>query len=102
MTRPEFTADEQYLIRFVQSTTAARQYNSYMWGYLTTGLVLAGFAAYNDSVLMLLSAFVVVCGFRVYEERFQSRWTPVWRSIIEKYEAAIRQTETAVPGDRCG
>ena len=37
---------------------------------------------------MLLSAVAVVIGFRIYEELFQSKWLPLWRSIIAKYEAA--------------
>ena len=59
--------------------------NSYMWGYVIAGVVIAGFAAFNDSMLMMVSAFVVVCGFRIYVEHFQSKWTPLWRSIINKY-----------------
>ncbi|MDB2686917.1 hypothetical protein N9Y42_06865 [Mariniblastus sp.] len=37
---------------------------------------------------MLLSTFAVVIGFRIYEELFQAKWLPLWRSIIAKYEAA--------------
>jgi hypothetical protein len=42
---------------------------------------------------MLLSAFAVVCGFRIYEERYQAKWTPRWRAIIDKYEAAALANE---------
>jgi hypothetical protein len=91
MPRPEFTNDEQYLLSFVQTTHSVHQNNPFMWSYLLSGLLLAGFAAYNESTLMLLSAFLVVCGFRVYEEQSQARWIPIWRSIIEKYENATVQ-----------
>ena len=59
-----------------------------MWGYVVAGSVLAAFGAYQSSIPMLLSAFVVAIGFRIYEELFQSKWLPIWRSIIAKYEAA--------------
>ena len=88
MPLPDFTDDERYLINCAKSTAANAQTNSYMWGYLVGGAVLAGFGAYQSSVPMMLAAFVIVCGFRIYEELFQSKWLPLWRSIIAKYEAA--------------
>jgi predicted alpha/beta-fold hydrolase len=88
MPLPDFTDDELYLINYVKSTSANAQSNSYMWGYLVGGAVLAAFGAYQSSVPMILTAFILVAGFRIYEEMFQSGWTPIWRSIIEKYEAA--------------
>lgn len=36
---------------------------------------------------MMLAAFVIVVGFRIYEEMFQSKWLPLWPFIISKYEA---------------
>ena len=50
--------------------------------------VLAGFGAFHSSVPMILTAFAVVVGFRIYEEMYHSKWVPLWRSIIVKYEAA--------------
>jgi len=88
MPLPNFTDDEQYLINCAKSTKVNGQ--SYMWGYLVAGAALVGFGAYHDSVPMMLCAFAVVCGFRIYEEIFQSKWLPLWRSIIAKYEAAAR------------
>ncbi len=85
---PNFTDDELFLINFTKSSSANTQSNSYMWGYLVGGAVLAGFGAYQSSVPMILTAFILVCGFRIYEEMFQSKWIPLWRSIIEKYETA--------------
>lgn len=43
---------------------------------------------------MMLAAFVMVCGFRIYEERFQNKWMPLWRSIISKYESAASGTDS--------
>ena len=88
MPLPDFTDDERYLINCAKSTAANAQTNSYMWGYVIAGSVLAGFGAYQSSIPMLLSAFAVVIGFRIYEELFQSKWLPLWRSIIAKCEAA--------------
>jgi len=93
MPRPQFTDDEEYLIRLVLSPTANLQSNSYMWGYLLGGAALAGLATYTDSFALLLSAFAIVCGFRLYEERYQAKWAPLWRSIVSKYEAGIREID---------
>ena len=95
MSLPEFTPDEQYLIHYVKSQKAAGPH--YVWGYVIGGMILCGFAAYYDSIPMMVAAFVVVCGFRVYEEWNQSRWTPIWRSIINKFEAAA--LTDSVPND---
>ncbi len=64
-------------------------------GEAPSGALIAGFAAYCENVLMMLAAFVIVCGFRLYEERFQSRWLPLWQSIIEKYENAIHVVDNS-------
>lgn len=87
MPLPDFTSDERYLINFLKSSSASQ--NSYMWGYLIGGAVIAGFGVYHGSALMILNALVLVYGFRVYEEYHQSKWIPKWRSIIAKYEAAL-------------
>ena len=67
--------------------------------YVITGALLAGFAANFESIPMMLSAFVVVCGFRIYEERFQTKWVPMWQSIIAKYEAAAGVESTSAESD---
>lgn len=87
MPLPDFTDDECYLINCVKSTAPIAQTNSYMWGYLVFGSVLAGFGAYQSSTPMMLAAFVSVVGFHIYEEMFQSKWLPLWPFIISKYEA---------------
>jgi hypothetical protein len=87
MPLPKFTDDEQYLITGVKSPKASGAWNSYMWGYLLGCAIIAGFGAYYSSIPMMLTAFVVVCGFRIYEDSAQAKWETVWRSIIAKYEA---------------
>ena len=86
MPLPNFTDDELYLINFLKSPNAAG--SSYMLAYVVGGVIIAGFAAYFGSIPMMLAAFVVVCSFRIYEERYQMKWMPLWRSIIDKYETA--------------
>lgn len=88
MPLPEFDENEQYLINCIKSPKAMDNSSAYMWGYLGSGILIAGFAAYHDNALMMLTSFAIVCGFRIHEERYQSRWLPLWRSIIAKYEAA--------------
>jgi hypothetical protein len=87
MPAPAFTREEEYLISLLRGDI--QESSAFMWSYLLPGLALAGFAAVYDSVWMVLSAFVVVCGFRVYEESFAKKWKPTYRSIILKYEEAI-------------
>jgi hypothetical protein len=71
MAMPQCTDEELYLINFVRGETT--QSNSYMFTYLVSGLALAGFGAYTGSIAMMLSAFLVVCGFRLYEEKSGSK-----------------------------
>ena len=84
---PHFTDDEQFLIKYIKSPSAVRASDSYMWGYLIGGAIVAGFAAYHNNISMMVVAFATVCAFRIYEELFQRKYIPLWRSIIDKYEA---------------
>lgn len=93
MPLPDFTPDEQYLIDSIKSPHAASGSSAYMWAYIIGGGLIACFAAYYESILMLGSAFVAVVGFRIYEEYFQARWLPLWRSVVRKYEDACQEAE---------
>ena len=95
MPLPEFTNDEQYVLSFIKSPKMVGASSAYMWGYILGGIIIAGFGAYFSNVLMMAAAFVVVCGFRIYEERYQLKSIPLWRSIIEKYEAAAVSNDSA-------
>lgn len=97
MSLPDFTDDERYLINFVKSPKAGG--SSYMLGYVVGAVIIAGFAAHYGSIPMMLAAFVVVCGFRVYEECYQVKWMPLWRSIVDKYEAACVSESAGRTGD---
>ena len=88
MTRPNFTADETYLISYVKSSHG-RPANSYMWGYLISSSFVFGFGVYQASIPVMVIAFIVLVGFRLYEEWYGSKWTPIWRCIVEKFESAL-------------
>src|SRR5688500_4878711 len=84
-----FNADEQYLINYIQSQSASR-WNPFMLGYLLPAIVLCLFGAYNSNFALIVCAFVMMCGFRLYEEHHQRKWAAILKSIVEKYEAALR------------
>src|SRR5688500_7635043 len=87
---PKFTDDEQYLLTAIRSENNSSG-GDFMWGYILGAVAFAGFAAYHENTLMMLCAFAVVCGFRIYEERYHAQWQSVFRSIIAKYDQAIAQ-----------
>jgi len=89
MTQPEFTDDERYLINSLKVSNGLSDSNAFMWGYLIGTAVLVGFAAFYDIMSMMIIAFVVIFVFRIYEDRYVRKWTPLWCSIIEKYERAV-------------
>ncbi len=94
MPMPEFTPQEQYLIYSVKSRSSTGWMALSAWGYLMAGGILFGAAAYGQSIAMMAIVFVLVCGFRIFEEISQSKWLPVWRSVVEKYEAALTAADT--------
>jgi len=93
MPGPKFTDEEQYLVTALRSEKSSGA--NFMWGYILGGIAFAGFAAYHENTLMMLCGFAVVCGFRIYEERYHAQWQPVFRSIIAKYDQAIAQADAA-------
>ena len=89
MNQPDFMDDERYLIDSLKASDGLSGPNAFRWGYLLASAVLVGFAAYYDIMPMMIIAFFVIYVFRIYEDRYGRKWTPLWRSIIEKYERAI-------------
>jgi hypothetical protein len=92
---PEFTAEERFLVSAMRGDGDGLDASHYTWTCLITSSVIAAFAAFYGNVWMMFSAFIVLVGTRVYEERWQARYRPSLRSIILKYEAAI--SESAPP-----
>ena len=98
MPKPDFTDDEQYLINSVKSTQAYRHSNSYMWGYMAGAIAFFGVSTYHGNIPLMIIAFAILCGFRIYEEWLQAKWQPLWCTIIAKYEAsAISEFNHAGP-----
>lgn len=88
MSKPEFTAEEQYVISFVQQDKTGT-WHPYVVSQFVLGVALAAMAVYVNSLYLAVCGICILVGYRIYEDRYQSRWTPVWRSIIEKYETAL-------------
>ena len=97
MPLPTFTAEEQYLLSSIRMSRR-RPFNYYTWAYITACLVMCGFAVHEDNIELMAFVFVALCGFRLYEERSQHKWWPVWNSVIDKYEAALQsQSPGSIP-----
>lgn len=90
---PDFNASEKYLIDSIKQSRAV---SPYMSAYLTVGLLMFGFGLYHGNIGVMACAFFVLCGFRLYEEWTLWKWLPVYRSLIAKCEAAVREG----PSDR--
>jgi len=91
MRRPNFTREEQYFVDW--SKSSAGTHKSDMWMYLVPTALIAAFAVFFESTMMLGCAFVVICFFRVKEDFDQRKWAPIWPSIIAKYEEALADDE---------
>jgi len=52
------------------------------------GTALFCFGVYQFSVPTLIAGFGVVAVGRLYEEHWYRKQTPLWRSVIEKFETA--------------
>jgi hypothetical protein len=92
---PTFTPDEKCLIDAIRGDRT--QSFSDVLVYSLAGMALAAFGVFYDSVWMMLSAFVILCGYRVWEEWRQARWRPILRSIVLKYDQAIHGASEAGP-----
>ena len=88
MAYPDFTPEEEYYISYVKQADASLVTNPTMWGYLLCSSVFFSIGAYQSSMPVMVIAFAVMVGYRIYEEFSGAKWTAVWRSIIEKFEAA--------------
>jgi uncharacterized membrane protein YhiD involved in acid resistance len=99
MSKPEFTADEQFLVNYVKSTKAVSSSGNYMWGYVSGAILVAGCGFYYESIYVMAIAFVVLIGFRIHEERLHQQWQPLWKSIILKYEATLETVQKQASAD---
>lgn len=93
MPLPEFTPDEQFFISYIKSPRASSIWNSPMWAYSIGGLGCCAYGALYQQVSFMVVAFVLVVGFRIFEQFQEMKWPPICRSIIEKYEAAADERD---------
>jgi hypothetical protein len=89
MSLPQFTPEEQFVVSILKSTLPVSRFNALMWGYLVSGSILGGVAMYYSNIHVMAISLILIVGFRLYEEWYQSRWQPVYRSVVMKYESAL-------------
>jgi hypothetical protein len=87
--RPSFTPDEQYLLSTLRSSVAARSGNALAWGYLRGVAVLVSVSVFFGLIELAYIGCLLLFGFRLYEMYYERQWTPIWPSVIDKYEDAI-------------
>lgn len=93
---PEFTPEEQYLIQYLRSPGTSKSLFSQMIAYIAGAITLAAFGIYHSDVAIISAAVVLLVGLRIYEGVIQSKWLPVWRSLISKFESALEDHTGAV------
>ena len=89
MPLPDFTPIEEYIVKAIKVESPGRGASATA-GYLVACIVMAAIAVYQSNHLLMNLAFLVLCVFRIYEAYAQWKWHPYFRSVIEKYEAAIQ------------
>jgi len=87
MARPSITPEEQYLIS--SAKTAGESGLLFDLAYLLPSVLLAGFGVDSDAIGVVLVAFAILVGFKVFERCHSRKWDPVWKSVLQKYEEAV-------------
>jgi len=93
MPLPEFTPDEQFFINYIKSSRASSMWNSPMWAYVIGSALLCAYAVPYKQMSLMVVAFVILVGYRIFEHCQEMKWQPICRSIIEKYEAAADESD---------
>ena len=88
MPRPEFTPYEEHLIASVKLVEVAKAAQSYGFIYLLMGTLVFLAGIPESNLPMMIAGFGIVAIGRLYEEHWYRKQTPMWRSIIQKFEAA--------------
>jgi hypothetical protein len=89
MPRPEFTPYEEYLIASIKTVQSSAWAASYGLMYLLIGAALFIVGVYRSESAMMITGFGLVAVGRLYEEYWYRQQTPLWRSIIVKFESAF-------------
>ncbi len=89
--RPEFTEEETFLLNFAKANSTGRQSAIYVWSYLIIALAIVYWGITSANTPITIAGVVVLVVARLQELGQDRRWTNIWRSIIDKYEAALAE-----------
>ena len=87
MPTPKFTDDEKYLINSLMHDHGTS--NGYSLFIVLFAILMVVAGLFQDSIGMIFAAFCLACGYQVYQITETNKWTPVYQSMIRKYEAAL-------------
>lgn len=90
MHAPQFTPEEAALLARLQSLQGGG--NMYAAAYLVPSALLVVFGFVRNEPAAFAAAFAVIAVFTIWALRYQARSTPLLRSILQKYAAAVTQT----------
>lgn len=90
-TRPEFSDEEELLIQYIRSTSSTGKSTFYVATYLLLGCALVAYGLWNQLLVCVIAGWIVFVFARLQELGQEKKWSVVWRSVIEKYEAALAQ-----------
>lgn len=99
MKSPQFTTEENYAISYTRSRESSTA-NYYLVGYALSTSLIFGYGAYHSYIPVMVIAFSVFVSFRLYEEYHGLRWHSVWRSILDKYDAALAKRSDQSEGEQ--
>jgi hypothetical protein len=95
MPYPEFTPEEKYIVEMYKLPTTFYKAESYMWGYLIGGCVVFGVGMLHQDAFVMAIGLALVVGFRIYDSMRQRHWSPVFHSVIAKFDAALSEAKAA-------
>lgn len=93
---PQFDEDEQYLLKYLQTSSAIGRSNASVLVYLVVGGGLAIWGLAYATPLATVAGLLVLIVARLQEMGTDRRWVGVWSSIAHKYEQALASAEEAL------
>ena len=100
--KPEFTDAENFLIAFYKDQSQSSTSRVLVWslGYLVGAVLLVGVAMVSGDPLWGLIGVGVLVVNHVRELRGQLRYAPIFRSIIVKYDEALKSAVESGAGEK--
>lgn len=93
MARPDFTPVEQYVVHATLKQEGGSLRFISELGYLIPSGAIICLGVYSDEPVAFLVAFTVILIFRLWDVSQQVKWSPVFKSIFQKYESALADDE---------